>query len=40
MPNQYVGPWMCGAKVLPPPPPDCYMEYQAGNTDFGITQAP
>ena len=38
MPKQYVGPWMYGAKVLPAP--DCEMEDQAGNADFGITQAP
>ena len=38
MPKQYVGPWMYGAKVLPAP--DCDMEDQAGNADFGITQAP
>ena len=38
MPKQYAGPWMCGAKVLPAP--DCDMEDQAGNADFGITHAP
>ena len=38
MPKQYVGPWMYGAKVLPAP--DCDNKHQAGNADFGITQAP
>ena len=38
MPKQYVGPWMCGAKVRPAP--ECGMEHRAGNADFGITQAP